>query len=1547
MNNYEISVWQDYQVYKYLDLSNNSIIESEHILNDGYQLQESYFDERKTYIIGSNLMNTDNRAFNSQLTRSTNGEYSLTFTLYSPYFDNESREYTNNPFVSILTNEQKIKLFYKDKWYDFVIKTIEENSDEKSFNYTAKALYINELSKNGIELTFDDELENNTGTIIELGKKVVEGTDWQIDNNSDTITQTILEPLYELITSQDILATNQFSEESITISANSTIYIFYSVLNNKESYCQFLYREDGYYTIDDEDAITNSENWVINGTIYTEAGLPTFVQPQTLKISEVYKGRRFVRQAVSLYDSRVDRIVNKYTDSEDNIVFGYSDNEYLSPDLVLNLLTNGDSFTSTTGWTREGTDLIYADFFPRLVDTQGKDLTGADLITELANSKLTLRTAAQLNSLICNSGLIDNRRKFLNIGIAKDEQYVVRFKAYFDQNQQQGISDPTLFSCFIAPYDNLTNNKFSNIGSHLFDFSFNASNYDSESNYVIGTASAQYALTYEDLLNKKIGFFIQPKKEGTLVIESIEFFKYYLVDGKTLVPGYVSDDLIKTQYSFYKDSENQTAKNLDEVKFLYRGSSIPSYLTPVYNESCEKIRSIKVSKSNRFNILQELSETFECWPFFSVDHDSTGKIIKGTKKITFKNYHGKDNFAGFKKGINLKNINRNIDSDQIVTKIVVEANSNDYATDQSCSIARAIDNPTGEQFFYDFRHYYNSGLLDKSILLNDLYLYSPDLPWIGYYTRLKQLNNTREEYIQELSLISTSLIDLKAQYATAELIYNEAQEEISNQLTEFANYPVTAKYTYKDFISTSIKPEVENIIKNDPEVVKMITSIETLKKQAVIYLQQMELFKDSITAAQERIDTIQTELDDNKKAKVELNAQFYKKYYRFIQEGSWISEDYVDDNLYFYDAASTLAQTAVPQISYNISVTDVSSIEDFENYNFEIGDKTTIEDTEFFGYSLINGVKTPIQEEIIISAMVDVLDSPIDNSITVQNYKTKFEDLFQRVTTTATKMEYQSGRYNRSSNILTPSGDIKSEVLQDTFDKNSFVISNAEDQTVLWDSQGITVTSPKSPNQLVRIINGGIYISTDGGLSWQSAITGVGVNANYINSGYIDTSNVRIFNGEYPTFKWDSKGITAYSYITTDGQISSVNYNKYVRYDQYGLYGALASEDWYPENLEDLINNTIFALSWDGFSLKSAQSKGYVQLSSTKDFVVNDGFVDRIRIGNFGTYSEPIYGISIRDTDGNPIFETDNNGKLWLKKQLSIGSTEDRYNIQLGYLEGTKTDGAHETFNVNNNFIVYEDGTVKATQGEFTGKVIATSGEFTGAIYATSGKIGNMTIQAIEEIGEQSKTITITGTDNGVIKVDSIGNMIPSEVTTKLIFNGYSADESTAFIVSWYVSTDSLNWTKKDIDDDTQPIKEIVLRASELAKYSEQEKIYIKAELRLEESGDIIKTLLYTYTLVRDGAAGQPGADGTPGQDGESVYYVKIVSDSGEFFKNLVDPKNIVLQCYVYKGNTEIIPISYQWYKNGEVLNGATNSFLEVVVTKDLAVDKYSCQVEI
>jgi hypothetical protein len=41
-------------------------------------------------------------------------------------------------------------------------------------------LFVNELSKSGFNLEFDTELENNQGTIVELGRRVLEGSDWQI-----------------------------------------------------------------------------------------------------------------------------------------------------------------------------------------------------------------------------------------------------------------------------------------------------------------------------------------------------------------------------------------------------------------------------------------------------------------------------------------------------------------------------------------------------------------------------------------------------------------------------------------------------------------------------------------------------------------------------------------------------------------------------------------------------------------------------------------------------------------------------------------------------------------------------------------------------------------------------------------------------------------------------------------------------------------------------------------------------------------------------------------------------------------------------------------------------------------------------------------------------------------------------------------------------------------------------------------------------------------------------------------------------------------------
>jgi hypothetical protein len=76
-----------------------------------------------------------------------------------------------------------------------------------------------------------------------------------------------------------------------------------------------------------------------------------------------------------------------------------------------------------------------------------------------------------------------------------------------------------------------------------------------------------------------------------------------------------------------------------------------------------------------------------------------------SKGVSFHEYAGDNNYAGFKYGINLKSIKRNIDSNQIVTKMITKDNSNEFAKNGFCSIARAPSNPSGTNVIYNFDYY--------------------------------------------------------------------------------------------------------------------------------------------------------------------------------------------------------------------------------------------------------------------------------------------------------------------------------------------------------------------------------------------------------------------------------------------------------------------------------------------------------------------------------------------------------------------------------------------------------------------------------------------------------------------------------------------------------------------------------------------------------------------------------------------------------------------------------------------------------------------------
>jgi hypothetical protein len=68
---------------------------------------------------------------------------------------------------------------------------------------------------------------------------------------------------------------------------------------------------------------------------------------------------------------------------------------------------------------------------------------------------------------------------------------------------------------------------------------------------------------------------------------------------------------------------------------------------------------------------------------------------------------------------------------------------------------------------------------------------------------------------------------------------------------------------------------------------------------------------------------------------------------------------------------------------------------------FDLGDITYVQDPDFFGWEPNKEYQTPRKEEIVVTEMKTFFHSPEKSTIKVQNYRTAFEDLFKRLTTSA------------------------------------------------------------------------------------------------------------------------------------------------------------------------------------------------------------------------------------------------------------------------------------------------------------------------------------------------------------------------------------------------------------------------------------------------------------------------------------------------------------------------------------------------------------------
>ena len=1363
---YEISLWKDVLVFVYEDGETTD----EKIVSGHGAVVAQYYDERKMFIIGSDTMDTPMRAMQPKLVSKLNGENILTFNMYSHYYSEQTGEMVKNPFINYLINERKIKLRYGSandknaKWYDLVIKNIQENSETKTYTYTAKDLFINELSKSGFDLEFDSELENNIGTVEELGEKILAESDWRLKSTGEKLKQTVEEPLYLIQLKQSIKVKNMENEsETLTIASGKFVYGFYNNIVNKQGFVQFLYNAQGVYEIDDDHVITNSPNWIIvrddgSNVTYNSEGLPDFAA--SMAISDEYRGRRLVHQVLTRYDATIDKYVNVYTDGTREIC-GYTEVEYTSPATVRSYITNPTGFSSYAGWEVGGFEGSGGSItFPELelvTVPDVRDVNGQDVVDGKINFLPCLRfTPSNKNQVLYNSGLVDFRH-YIN-GFIKGEQYVFRVK--YGEAGVKGDYGPktlkkatTTLTLTVKKYQ-LENGvyktvKEDNKDAIYFQGQVITEGSNASTDYIEVPLVCKRTLSYAEMveMTNSLGLFISSDAGKTLYIEDVQFYQ----KKGDLKPNEYQNSEVKTVYYYY--IPNPKYKSIDEVEYVYKGYEPANYAEKYNSSGYEKIRTITASESNRFNLLQELSELFECWTKFEVEHDSNGKIsldenYRQKKWVSFHEYVYQQNHVGFKYGINLKSIQRTIESDAIVSKLIVKNNSNEYGVDGFCSIARASENQSGENFILDFSYYIQQGLLGMGEVTNDLYSNGTFNKFIGYYSKLKEINEKRDLYIEQQTGLFTDIAEYSASYQTYSLSATEAEKQYRDKLV------LIKSLTGVDF-QTLMKADRTKGWWLNEQVVNTVAAIGRLKSVATNHAALAETAKNNLDEAQKAYDKLKRiltsreiptgeELGEERLLlqKEELHSIFYQKYSRFLQEGSWISEDYIDDNLYYLDAQSTLHTSSQPKIVYNISVLELSQLEEYKNYTYALGDKTTIEDTEFFGWVQKDGLKTPYREEIIVTELTYVFDSPEQNQIKVQNFKTSFEDLFQRMAATTQKVEYSTGEYDKVSGVVKEDGTIDIMTLQNSIANNALIIKNAKDQSVVWDDTGITTTSPSDPANVLRIVNGGVFLSRDGGLTWRTGITGEGINADYITTGQLNVDQVNILHGAHASFRWDSYGISAFAFtLDQQGNIEGYNSSKFIRMDQYGLYGIDGYDNFnasISENglvgVDKIKKHANFAVTWSGFQIKSNRREGYISITSEEDLqVFGSNDEEYVKIGQLYDRGSNVYGIRLTSwyTENGtrlskPVLEQSTDGLVWIRDELKVGLSGVS-SVSIGYLEGTKnliyetpkenyTDDSqvHEVINANNKFMVYEDGSMKATEGYFKGEIHATGGTIGG-----------------------------------------------------------------------------------------------------------------------------------------------------------------------------------------------------------------------------------------
>lgn len=417
---------------------------------------------------------------------------------------------------------------------------------------------------------------------------------------------------------------------------------------------------------------------------------------------------------------------------------------------------------------------------------------------------------------------------------------------------------------------------------------------------------------------------------------------------------YISyQDLTDTEKELVNEKREAAGLRLNNK--VYEDEYVTSWDVDVNNEKLvpreyekfkEKCRLMEESNSNIYNLTQAIAEKFGVFCKYKYHYDDNYHIV--AKEVIFYNSFNNE----FNKSVDLtygysaSSISRQMDSNDLCTKLIVESVEDDSSLLGPLSIMNTPANKSGEDYLLNFEYLHNTGEID-----DDQYEEIEK-----YETAMKQYNDNLVSYSKQITSLENELNLLDADLAiTNDIITQSANQREQalaslNALTKaekaengitltlrgytvlqdkknndyyiklsfegitsingiFSDVSGNTSVTFTEKRTNGFITELHNLALNNLPTTGVKNVYVTFTYQPQIYYKtiadifeakqrQAEAKKSSLNASiiskQAQLDTIQENYDTilyNKQARI---ADFEKMMGPALREGYWQPEDYQD-----------------------------------------------------------------------------------------------------------------------------------------------------------------------------------------------------------------------------------------------------------------------------------------------------------------------------------------------------------------------------------------------------------------------------------------------------------------------------------------------------------------------------------------------------------------------------------------------------------------------------------------------------------------------------